>query len=130
MSGLATKQQSLKIFEKLKTKPANKVSNGPAVALQLSACALYHKTLYLFSFSPDLLRLRSKEPNLDLCSLRNLPVPGLLLQPPKPWRPHLLCAINEPRPYVTANRVPFASRANQARRVAMGPTPIDEGWWQ
>lgn len=26
MSGLATKQQSLKIFEKLKTKPANKVS--------------------------------------------------------------------------------------------------------
>jgi len=26
MSGLATKQQSLKIFEKLKSKPANKVS--------------------------------------------------------------------------------------------------------
>jgi hypothetical protein len=26
MSGLATKQQSLKIFEKLKTKPANKAS--------------------------------------------------------------------------------------------------------
>lgn len=25
MSGLASKQQSLKIFEKLKTKPANKV---------------------------------------------------------------------------------------------------------
>lgn len=25
MSGMATKQQSLKIFEKLKTKPANKV---------------------------------------------------------------------------------------------------------
>jgi ADP-ribosylation factor GTPase-activating protein 2/3 len=33
MSGLASKQQSLKIFEKLKTKPANKVravmSNAP-----------------------------------------------------------------------------------------------------
>src|SRR4051794_30150930 len=29
MSGLATKQQSLKIFEKLKSKPANKVSPAP-----------------------------------------------------------------------------------------------------
>lgn len=28
MSGMATKQQSLKIFEKLKTKPANKVRQG------------------------------------------------------------------------------------------------------
>jgi ADP-ribosylation factor GTPase-activating protein 2/3 len=32
MSGLASKQQSLKIFEKLKTKPANKASlPGPAI---------------------------------------------------------------------------------------------------
>jgi hypothetical protein len=30
MSGLATKQQSQKIFEKLKTKAANKVGGGPA----------------------------------------------------------------------------------------------------
>jgi uncharacterized protein YjhX (UPF0386 family) len=30
MSGLATKQQSLKIFDKLKTKQANKVSPGLA----------------------------------------------------------------------------------------------------
>jgi len=29
MSGLASKQQSLKIFEKLKTKQANKVSCSP-----------------------------------------------------------------------------------------------------
>lgn len=28
MSGLATKQQSLKIFEKLKSKPANKVRDA------------------------------------------------------------------------------------------------------
>jgi ADP-ribosylation factor GTPase-activating protein 2/3 len=32
MSGLATKQQSLKIFEKLKSKPANKVSPPPLLA--------------------------------------------------------------------------------------------------
>jgi hypothetical protein len=30
MSGLASKQQSLKIFEKLKAKPANKARNSQA----------------------------------------------------------------------------------------------------
>ena len=46
MSGLATKQQSLKIFEKLKTKPANKVgalpppcpSSPPPLSMTPDAC--------------------------------------------------------------------------------------------
>jgi hypothetical protein len=76
MSGLATKQQSLKIFDKLKSKQANKVCSCGAthrIVLDVMLIALE---------SADLLRLRSEEPDMDLSPIGHLPLPRLLLQPP------------------------------------------------
>lgn len=45
MSGLATKQQSHKIFEKLKTKPANKVSERLPAPLPLGEEAKFSREI-------------------------------------------------------------------------------------
>lgn len=76
MSGLATKQQSLKLFEKLKTKPANKVcdAQGPSVLRPPFPDRLPYTALTAL----DLLRLRPEEPHVDIGPLRHLPVPRLL----------------------------------------------------
>lgn len=52
------------------------------------------------SVFPDLLRLRPKEPNLDVGAVRNLPLPGLFVQPSKPRCAHLVRAINKLGPCV------------------------------
>jgi hypothetical protein len=83
----ATKAQSQKIFEKLKTKPANKVRF-------LSGLCGLSATSWL---SLGMFWLRLQEPNLVFRSFRNLPVPGLFSQPQKPGSPHLLCSINYSR---------------------------------
>lgn len=73
MSGLATKQQSLKIFDKLKSKQANKVcSCGTARRVALRVMLIAH------DFA-DLLRLWSEESDMDLSPLGHLPLPRLLL---------------------------------------------------
>jgi hypothetical protein len=69
---LASKTQSQNIFAKLKAKPANKVSypdrEGRSIGVNI-ACV-------------DMFRLRRKEPNMELCTLWHLLVPGLLVEPP------------------------------------------------
>lgn len=86
MSGLASKQQSLKIFEKLKTKPANKVRgavcNAPwLVAGSLSPSGYNMKLLSFpaahadFAHHTDLFRLRPEESNMDVRTSGHLPVP-------------------------------------------------------
>ena len=58
----ATKAQSQKIFEKLKTKPANRV-RSPLLFWLLWLTAL------------DMLRLWSKQSDLVLCAIWNIPLP-------------------------------------------------------
>lgn len=101
MSGLASKQQSLKIFEKLKSKSANKVREPPSFTLH-APCPLQLRVRQsnINKHYPGLLRLRPEEPDLDLGSLGHLPVPRLLRQPSQPRRPHFLCSLYQPRPYV------------------------------
>ena len=67
---LATKAQSQKIFEKLKTKPANKVSSN-----------IVQKTRRVL-ISSGVLRLWNEEPNMVFGAFRHLPMPGLLLKSP------------------------------------------------
>jgi len=69
MAALATKTQSQNIFTKLKSKPANKVRCSQTMPNP----DLTHV---------DMLRLRRKEPNMELCSLWHLPMSRLLVQPP------------------------------------------------
>lgn len=71
MAELATKQQSQKIFEKLKAKPANKVSY---------ATSIHGPPTFLTKV--DLLRLQPEEPDLDICSSWHLPLPRLLCESP------------------------------------------------
>lgn len=51
--------------------------------------------------SPDMFRLRRQEPNMDICSLRYLPLPWLLLEPSQSWRPRFFRTIHKSWPWVT-----------------------------
>lgn len=57
-------------------------------------------------------RLRRKEPNMELRTLRYLPMPGLLSKPQEYGRAYLVCAVNE-----------FG-------HLAMGSAPNYESRWQ
>jgi hypothetical protein len=80
---LATKTQSLKIFEKLKTKPANKVWRMRRV------------NYICIDNLVDMFRLRSEESNMELCSFRHIPMLRLLCRPSKPRCTHILCSIDQ-----------------------------------
>lgn len=86
MSGLASKQQSLKIFEKLKTKPANKVRAVKCNALWVIEGSLSPlRPTRIFYFIPplmltslanaDLFRLWTEEPDMDIRTSGHLPLP-------------------------------------------------------
>lgn len=86
MSGLASKQQSLKIFEKLKTKPANKVRGvicNCAAAYSRKLIAIPNNTglphspaaVADFAYHTDLFRLWTEESNMDIRTSGHLPVP-------------------------------------------------------
>lgn len=91
MSGLASKQQSQKLFEKLKGKQANKVRpyldkdmimNEHAFTTRLNPSSLRclpfvsaSREILTLLRDPDLLRLRRQEPNMDVGALRYLPLP-------------------------------------------------------
>lgn len=86
MSGLASKQQSLKIFEKLKTKPANKVREvimqcALAFPRKLNAISNYMElpqppaAVADFAYHTDLFRLWTEESNMDIRTSGHLPVP-------------------------------------------------------
>src|SRR5215469_9838147 len=77
LQGLAPKSESIKIFDKLKTKPANKVPSPAAICVATR-----------LSLNIGLLRLRRKESNMDLRPPRYLPVSGLLRKSPQPRRAH------------------------------------------
>lgn len=86
MSGLASKQQSLKIFEKLKTKPANKVRgvlcNAPwltpgSLSPSRTNLELPHSPAAVadLAYHTDLFRLRTEESNMDIRTSGHLPLP-------------------------------------------------------
>jgi tRNA(His) 5'-end guanylyltransferase len=88
MAALASKSQSQKIFEKLRTKPANRVSM-PHVSFDLRV-----KSLTVVR-TPDMLRLRAEEPHLDISAFWHLSLPGLFFKSPKLGCSYLVCAIHE-----------------------------------
>jgi len=88
----ATKAQSQKIFEKLKSKPANKVYGATRT---LGATELT---------SVDLLRLRAKESNMVIRTVWRVSLSRLLVQPPKPRSAHLLCQIDQSGRYGRSSR--------------------------
>lgn len=53
---------------------------------------------------PGLLRLRPEEPHVDVGPLWHLPLPRLLRPPPQPRRAHLVCPLDQSRPYVPCRR--------------------------
>jgi hypothetical protein len=88
MAALASKSQSQKIFEKLRTKPANRVSMPHVnVILGLNWLTVIRNL--------DMLRLRAEESHLDISTFWNLSLSRLLFKSPKLGRPHLICAIHK-----------------------------------
>lgn len=85
----ASKAESQKVFEKLKTKPANKARVAPPSL----------KTIPANCFAIGLLRLRYQESYLVIGAFGYLLVSGLFGQPPEPGCSHLLCPLYKPRPY-------------------------------
>ena len=86
---LASKTQSQKLFEKLKSQRANKVRNyAPPPPHHLPRLT-----------PAGLLRLQCSEPLLGLGTLWHLPVPRLQLPPPQPGRAHIVCTLYSARSY-------------------------------
>lgn len=108
----ASKAESQKIFEKLKTKPANKVRILPLV---------YHTWLFPPSLDEDvtdsvrigLLRLWHQEPYVVVGSVGYLLVFGLFVQPSKPGGSYLLCPFYESRPYADYSPPPKDMLVNE-----------------
>jgi len=88
MAALASKSQSQKIFEKLRTKPANRVSMPHASLVPRGKMLTFLRTL-------DMLRLRAEKSYLDISAFRNLSLPRLLFKSPQPRCSYLLCAIHK-----------------------------------